>query len=90
MLILHQLEPMHWALAGIAIGAITLLLLWLMNQRLGISTGFENLCSLATRTPYFRRSEITRSNGWRLPFLGGLLLGGFLSAATRAGVFKLK
>jgi uncharacterized membrane protein YedE/YeeE len=85
MLILHQLEPIHWAVAGVAIGAITLLLLWLMNQRLGISTGFENLCSLAARTPYFQRSEIIDSNGWRLSFLGGLLLGGFLSAATSGG-----
>jgi len=85
MLILHHLEPYHWAVAGLAIGAITLLLLWVTNQRLGISTGFENLCGLVIRAPYFRRSEITRSSGWRLPFLGGLVLGGFLSALTSGG-----
>ena len=55
------------------------------NQRLGISTGFENLCALVVRTPYFRRAEIAGSNGWRLPFLGGLVLGGVLSAATSGG-----
>ncbi len=85
MLILHQLQPYHWAVAGLAIGAITLLLLWVTNQRLGISTGFENLCGLVVRAPYFQRGEITRSHGWRLPFLGGLVLGGFLSAATSGG-----
>lgn len=85
MLILHDLVPLHWAVAGAAIGAITLLLLWLTNQRLGISTGFENLCSLAVRAPYFRRSEITGSHAWRLPFLGGLVLGGVLSAVTSGG-----
>jgi uncharacterized membrane protein YedE/YeeE len=85
MLILHQLEPWHWAAAGLAVGAITLLLLWLGNQRLGISTGFENLCSLVLDAPYFRRAEITGSKGWRLPFLGGLVLGGVLSAATSGG-----
>jgi uncharacterized membrane protein YedE/YeeE len=85
MLILHQIEPYHWALAGCAIGVITLLLLWVTNQRLGISTGFENLCGLVIQAPYFRRSEITGSHGWRLPFLGGLVLGGLLSAATSGG-----
>ena len=84
-LILHQLQPYHWALAGVLIGVITLLLLWLGNQRLGISTGFENLCGLVLKTAYFRRSEITGSQAWRLPFLAGLVLGGFLSAATSGG-----
>jgi uncharacterized membrane protein YedE/YeeE len=85
MLILHGLEPLHWSLAGAAIGFITLLLLWSTNRRLGISTGFENLCALAVKAPYFRRSEITGSHHWRLPFLGGLVLGGALSAATSGG-----
>jgi len=85
MLILHHLQPYHWALAGVLIAVITLLLLWLGNQRLGISTGFENLCSLVLKTPYFQRSEISGSQGWRLTFLAGLVLGGFLSAATSGG-----
>jgi len=85
MLILHHLEPWHWAVGGAAIGAITLLLLWVTNQRLGISTGLENLCALAIHPPYLRRREITGSQGWRLPFLGGLVLGGVLSALTSGG-----
>lgn len=85
MLILHQLSPLHWSAAGVAIGAITLLMLWLMNQRLGISTGFENLCALVVRIPYFERDEIRASQRWRLPFLAGLVVGGFLSAATSGG-----
>ena len=35
MLILHDLQPLHWAPAGAAIGAIALLMLWLGNRRLG-------------------------------------------------------
>ena len=85
MLILHDLEPWHWAVAGASIGAITLLLLWVTNQRLGISTGLENLCALALRPRYLRRSEITGSQRWRIAFLAGLVLGGFLSAATSGG-----
>jgi len=85
MLILHDLPPMHWAPAGAAIGAIALLMLWLGNRRLGISTGFENICSLAVKAPYFRRAEITGSQRWRLPFLGGLVLGGLASALAGGG-----
>jgi uncharacterized membrane protein YedE/YeeE len=85
MLILHQLEPWPWWLGGLGVGAVSLLLLWLGNQRLGISTGFENLCSLALRTPYFTRGEVASSQRWRLPFLGGLVLGGFLSALAGGG-----
>ena len=85
MLLLHHLEPWHWAVAGAAIGAITLLLLFFTNQRLGISTGLENLCALAIHPPYLRRGEVAGSHGWRLPFLAGLVLGGFLSAATSGG-----
>jgi hypothetical protein len=85
MLILHGLEPLHWAAGGAALGVITLLLLWLGGQRLGLSTGFENLCALVLRTPYFQRAEVRGSRAWRLPFLGGLVLGGFLSAALGGG-----
>ena len=45
-LILNGLPPLHWAVAGAAIAAITLALLAVGNRRLGISTGFEDVCSL--------------------------------------------
>jgi uncharacterized membrane protein YedE/YeeE len=85
VLILHHLTPYHWALSGALIGAITLLLLWLGSQRLGISTGFENLCALAVDTPYLRRAEVADSQRWRLPFLVGLVAGGALSALLAGG-----
>jgi uncharacterized membrane protein YedE/YeeE len=69
-----------WWQGGVAIGVITLLLLWLGNQRLGLSTGFENLCALVLRTPHLQRAEVSGSAHWRLPFLAGLVLGGALAA----------
>lgn len=84
-LILTHEPPMHWALAGLCIGLITLLMLWTTNHRLGISTGFEDLCSLVLRTPYLRRDEVTTGRGWRIPFLFGLLIGGVLSAMLARG-----
>jgi len=84
-LILNGLPPLHWAVAGAAIAAITLALLVVGNRRLGISTGFEDVCSLVLPQPYFRRSAVVDGRPWRLPFMAGLVLGGFLSAAFGGG-----
>jgi uncharacterized membrane protein YedE/YeeE len=84
-LILHGLPPIHWAVAGAGIAALTLTLAFVMNRRLGISTGFEDVCSLVLRAPYFRRETLLRARGWRLPFVAGLLLGGVLSAVLGGG-----
>ena len=76
---------MHWALAGAAIAAVTLVLLYAANRRLGISTGFEDVCSLVLSQPYFRRESVRTGRVWRLPFLAGLVAGGFLSASLSGG-----
>jgi len=85
MLILHGLTPLHWAAAGAAIALITLVLLFVGNRRLGISTGFEDVCSLALPQVYFRRNAVRLGRPWRLPFVAGLVLGGFVSAVTSGG-----
>lgn len=84
-LILHELAPLHWALAGVGIAGVTLALLLLASRRLGISSGLEDLCSLVLPAPYFRRDAVLSGRGWRLPLLGGLVLGGFLSAMLSGG-----
>lgn len=85
LLILHDLVPLHWALAGIGIAGVTLALLLLGSRRLGISTGFEDICSLVLPAPYFRRAAVLSGRRWRLPLLVGLVLGGFLSAELSGG-----
>jgi len=84
-LILNGLPPLSWAVAGAAIAAITLALLFFTNRRLGLSSGFEDLCSFVVDQPYFRRSSLLAAREWRLPLVGGLLVGGFLSAALGGG-----
>lgn len=84
-LILTGSPPIHWALAGAGIGLITLTLLFVGNRRLGVSTGFENVCALIVHTPYFTRQSLKQSHSWRLPLLAGLLLGGILSAVFAGG-----
>jgi uncharacterized membrane protein YedE/YeeE len=84
-LILNGLPPIHWAAAGALIAAVTLLLLGLGSRRLGVSTGFEDVCSLVLRLPYFRRGSVLSGRSWRLPLVAGLVIGGFLSAALGGG-----
>jgi uncharacterized membrane protein YedE/YeeE len=84
-LILHDRVPLHWAVAGAGIALVTLVLLWVGNRRLGVSTGFEDLCSLALPLPYFRRGQLLTARPWRLPFVAGLVLGGVLSAVLGGG-----
>jgi uncharacterized protein len=84
-LILNDMAPIHWAVAGSVISAVTLALLFLANRRLGLSTGFEDACSLIFDTPYLRRAAVMSGRGWRLPFLGGLVIAGVLSALLGGG-----
>ena len=84
-LLLHDLTPLSWALAGAGIALVTLALLFFSNRRLGISSGFDDLCSLAMPGLYSRRGISTAARRWRLPFIAGLVLGGFLSAVTGGG-----
>jgi len=80
-LIVNGMPPLHWAVAGGGIACITLILLYVGNRRLGISTGFEDVCSLVLPQAYFQRGVVRRGRAWRLPFLLGLLVGGFVSGA---------
>jgi len=84
-LILNDVPPLHWAAAGAAIAAMTLGLLFIANRRLGISSGFEDVCSLVLRQTYFRRGSLLNSRRWRMPFVLGLVLGGALSAVAGGG-----
>ena len=76
---------MHWALAGGLIALVTLLLAFLFSRRLGLSSGFEDVCSLALSFPYFRRPDLLSDRPWRLPMLVGLFCGGLLSAVLGGG-----
>ena len=84
-LILHDLTPIHWAAGGAGIALVTLALLFVANRRLGISTGLEDVCSFVLPVPYFARDAVRSARKWRLPFIAGLVLGGFLSAVLGGG-----
>ena len=86
ILILNDIQPIHWALAGSLIGLLTLAMLFIVNRRLGVSTGFESLCALGVSAPYFQRPSLRQSSSRRLALFVGLMLGGMLSAALSGGI----
>ena len=73
--------PWPWYVAGPAIGLFVPALLILGNKVFGVSSSLRHLCSavLPGRLEYFRY-DWKRTGLWNLVFVGGILLGGFLSA----------
>lgn len=73
---LHMSWP-FWA-GGIAIGLFVLAFLKFGGQLLGVSTGYMDACNAVT--------DNKARKSWRLPFLGGIVLGGFIAASTGNGL----
>lgn len=73
-------EPWNWYIAGPIIGLFVPAVLIARNKMLGISSALEHLCLLVL--PKERRSVFRfdyPENGWKLPFVVGIALGGFIA-----------
>ncbi len=73
--------------AGGGIGLLVALMAWVTGKAFGVSSGYGSLCGLLSGMRYFRAKPY--SDRWRLWFLAGIPIGGFLSAAL-AGDLALK
>jgi hypothetical protein len=71
--------PWPWWVAGPALGLVVVLTAWLGGKTLGVSTAYGSACALTSRLPFFAASEY--GEHWRLWFVLGLPLGGFLAFA---------
>jgi len=71
-------ELLVWSgwVGGIAVGLYTLLQFWVTGKALGCSTGYGNVCGLASKAPFFHTGEYADLLNWRLWFLLGLPFGG--------------
>ena len=80
-------EVIVWSgwLGGLAIGMYAVFQWLVTGNALGVSTGYGNFCSYLSRTGYFHEGEYQIANNWRLWFLLGIPLGGFLAALTSPG-----
>jgi uncharacterized membrane protein YedE/YeeE len=72
----------HWSVSGAAI-ALVLVLLTLAGRTFGVSSTFRNICGLTgagKRNDFF--SFDPKQDGWRLYFMGGAILGGYLAGVV--------
>ncbi|MBI4475332.1 MAG: YeeE/YedE family protein [Acidobacteria bacterium] len=76
-------------IAGAGIGVLVVLLALVTGKGFGVSSGYGSLCSLVSGLPYFQQKPFTEK--WRLWFIAGIPLGGFLAAGLRGDLaFKLQ
>lgn len=69
-------------LGGLGIGLYLLAQHWASNRPLGCSLSYGSLCALGSRVPYFTSGEFTQRNHWRLWFILGIPIGGFIALLT--------
>jgi len=73
-------QPWHWAVSGATIAA-TMVILTLLGRSFGLSTTFRNFCAMAgagKRYSFFRVD--LKEERWRMIFVVGALIGGFIAA----------
>ncbi len=74
------LESWNWYIAGPVIGLFVPSVLIARNKMLGISSALEHICLLLLPKD---RQSIFRfdfpENGWKLPFVVGIAIGGFIA-----------
>lgn len=76
------LKPWPWYVSGPLIGLTVPALLLLAGKPLGISSSFQSLCALLTARDRraLARDPFHREEGWKVVFVLGLILGGFIAA----------
>jgi uncharacterized protein len=67
-----------WYLGGVGVALVALALLWVDNRQLGVSSGLAQVGQIFS-DPGARKS-------WRLPFVGGIVLGGALAGFLAGGL----
>ncbi len=76
-------EPWPFWAGGLVIGLLVPLLYNFYNTALGVSTGYGNLAKIiipGSRSLNWIKSQFTETWSWRVYFIAGIILGGFISA----------
>lgn len=70
-----------WA-GGLIIGLLVPLLYYIYNTALGVSTGYGNLAKMVFPSQHLKwfQTQFQETVSWRVYFIIGIILGGFLSA----------
>lgn len=77
------IDPWPFWAGGIIIGLLVPLLYYFFNTALGVSTGYGNLVKiiLPSRQLNWIKTGFTETWSWRVFFIAGIILGGFVSSA---------
>jgi uncharacterized membrane protein YedE/YeeE len=67
-----------WWAGGVAIGLFVLAFYLINTRLLGVSAGFRDVCAACF--------DSTRRKSWRLPFLAGIIVGGFVAGTLAGGI----
>jgi len=76
------IDPWPFWAGGIAIGLLVPLLYYFYNTALGVSTGYGNLVKIFFPTGRLQwlNTKFKETWSWRVYFIGGIILGGFISS----------
>ncbi len=77
---MNLLAPWHWSVTGVGLFLVFALLAFL-GKHFGVSSTFEQMCSLAGAgrlSDYFKNINL-KANRWRVFFLAGAVLGGYIA-----------
>lgn len=77
-------RPWPWYISGPLIGLTVPLLLLMGNKSFGISSSFRHLCAAVAPSDLSFFKYDWRKEAWNLFFVGGILLGGIVSATILA------
>ncbi|MBK8489389.1 MAG: YeeE/YedE family protein [Saprospirales bacterium] len=73
-------QPWHWAVSGAAIALILFLMNW-MGRSFGVSMAFKSMCTIAGAGKRFEFFNFNvKDEYWRLAFVGGAVVGGFITS----------
>lgn len=76
-------QPIPWYIAGPLIGLTIPMLYFFINKPLGISVSLKQICALCIPTTWDFLKIDNKKDGWRLFFVGGIILSGIIFALTK-------
>ena len=76
------IDPWPFWVGGVLIGLLVPLLYYFYNTALGVSTGYGNLVKIfpPARKLQWIKTDFAESISWRVFFIAGIIIGGFLSS----------
>jgi len=75
-------QPWPWYIAGPLIGLVVVLLQWIDNNPLAVSSSYRHICAAVfpASVPFLKYNW--KAESWNLLFVAGIIIGGFLAGTV--------